>query len=275
MATPVCRGQCDACGHSRNLWVSELARYGNTGTPCDHGGLGCEGSLVVVYRGPKAWIPESCLKRCSCQGKQAAGAGGGGAGGGGGVSRGALPRPPNEEDGRFEEDIPAAPSSFPGLQGQGEEELEALEASLLLTDDFLHEHATAVARLVGKVGEVRAENRRIAESLASSAEELRVKAEESQRRRQRLEAGVRAVQALSARSDLLARQRSPELLAATLAERARAADGEAEGELQDALAEEAPALDAEALVKLRQAYVGRKMQKHRRLALREKLGAAG
>lgn len=58
----VIRGQCDACGMSRNIWVSELA---NEAILCDHRDRGCLGSLTIVYQGPKADMPpELANPRC-------------------------------------------------------------------------------------------------------------------------------------------------------------------------------------------------------------------
>jgi len=64
-ASPVVRGQCDACGTSRNLWLNELGKD----VPCHcRSWSGCRGSYSVVYQGPQAWIPQELHNvRCRCQ----------------------------------------------------------------------------------------------------------------------------------------------------------------------------------------------------------------
>mmetsp|Transcript_10217 Transcript_10217/g.20484 ORF Transcript_10217/g.20484 Transcript_10217/m.20484 type:complete len:283 (+) Transcript_10217:89-937(+) len=61
---PIIRGRCDACGDSRNLWVSEM---GAEAVPCSHRDRGCTGHYQVVYTGPKAFIPRELENvQCTC-----------------------------------------------------------------------------------------------------------------------------------------------------------------------------------------------------------------
>lgn len=132
MAAPIVRGQCDACGYSRNLWVSELLRFGSTGVPCDHGEEhGCAGYLLTVYKGPKAWIPESCYQPCSCVRE------------GRGERAGAASQD-RGSPGYLEPE--AAPEAFPALLNLSEASLRELEASVVLVDDFLLKEAPVVAQ---------------------------------------------------------------------------------------------------------------------------------
>lgn len=54
---PVVRAACDRCGTSRNLWVTEL------GGPvrCDHRSDGCNGTMLIVYRGLRKNVPVHLL----------------------------------------------------------------------------------------------------------------------------------------------------------------------------------------------------------------------
>lgn len=62
--TPIVRGQCDACGTTRNLWVAELS---DDTIPCAHRDRGCTGAMKVAYTGPKGWLPtELDHVRCRC-----------------------------------------------------------------------------------------------------------------------------------------------------------------------------------------------------------------
>ena len=62
--TPIVRGQCDACGTTRNLWVAELSE---DTIPCAHRDRGCKGAMKVAYTGPKGWLPtELDHVRCRC-----------------------------------------------------------------------------------------------------------------------------------------------------------------------------------------------------------------
>lgn len=67
-AKPVIRGQCDACAHSRNVWISELD---NPDLPCSHRNRGCPGFTRVVYRGPISWMPAELHNGgCSCDARE-------------------------------------------------------------------------------------------------------------------------------------------------------------------------------------------------------------
>eukprot|EP01043_Picozoa_sp_COSAG02_P034032 COSAG02_NODE_2358_length_9064_cov_12.658003_1_plen_520_part_00 len=67
--TPVVRGQCTVCGHSRNLWVKEVGE----GVACSHAAEhGCTGTMEAVYTGPKKFIPAELLAGgCSCAQRKA------------------------------------------------------------------------------------------------------------------------------------------------------------------------------------------------------------
>jgi hypothetical protein len=54
-AKPIIRGQCNGCGASRNLWLSET--LGADPAQCGHFDRGCTGTMLIAYRGPKAWVP--------------------------------------------------------------------------------------------------------------------------------------------------------------------------------------------------------------------------
>lgn len=88
---PIVRGECDACGMSRNLWVTELGA-GPSGVPCRHGDRGCRGVMQIVYRGPKAWMPsEYDHGWCNCDGVHGApGSGGSASSSAGGEALGQL-----------------------------------------------------------------------------------------------------------------------------------------------------------------------------------------
>jgi len=61
---PIMRVQCDACGFSRNMWVSESNA---SSRPCDHADRGCTGQLLVAFVGLKSRIPPELLsQRCTC-----------------------------------------------------------------------------------------------------------------------------------------------------------------------------------------------------------------
>lgn len=62
--TPIVRGQCNACGTSRNLWVEEMAEGD---VACAHAKRGCGGTYEVAYAGPKKWLPDHLQNvRCRC-----------------------------------------------------------------------------------------------------------------------------------------------------------------------------------------------------------------
>ena len=67
--TPVVRGQCTVCGHSRNLWVKEIGE----GVACSHAAEhGCTGTMEAVYTGPKKFIPAELLAGgCTCAERKA------------------------------------------------------------------------------------------------------------------------------------------------------------------------------------------------------------
>ena len=67
--TPVVRGQCTVCGHSRNLWVKEVGE----GVACCHAAEhGCTGTMEAVYTGPKKFIPAELLTgACTCAERKA------------------------------------------------------------------------------------------------------------------------------------------------------------------------------------------------------------
>mmetsp|Transcript_1685 Transcript_1685/g.3949 ORF Transcript_1685/g.3949 Transcript_1685/m.3949 type:complete len:265 (+) Transcript_1685:54-848(+) len=54
---PIVRGQCDACGFSRNIWASEMGEV-NGELKCDHRNRGCTGHLHIAYMGTKGSMPE-------------------------------------------------------------------------------------------------------------------------------------------------------------------------------------------------------------------------
>lgn len=67
-AKPVIRGQCDACSHARNVWVSEM---GDEDIPCGHRNRGCPGFTRIVYRGPLSWMPAEFERGgCSCDARE-------------------------------------------------------------------------------------------------------------------------------------------------------------------------------------------------------------
>ena len=65
-ATPIIRGQCNGCGISRNLCVSELGDMEGMCIPCHCRPHGCEGVMVVVYSGPKVAVDAKVILTPPC-----------------------------------------------------------------------------------------------------------------------------------------------------------------------------------------------------------------
>ena len=64
--TPIVRGECDACGSCRNLWVSEMAGDGPVPCGCAER-AGCKGTYSVAFAGPKKFMPEKLANvTCRC-----------------------------------------------------------------------------------------------------------------------------------------------------------------------------------------------------------------
>lgn len=236
-------------------------RFGSTGVPCDHGEEhGCAGYLLTVYKGPKAWIPESCYQPCSCVRE------------GRGERAGAASQD-RGSPGYLEPE--AAPEAFPALLNLSEASLRELEASVVLVDDFLLKEAPVVAQADARIRELRVENRHLAEDLRVASEDLRGLAEAQRSRGEASRGRLAEVQALSARRDLVLRARAPDRLATALQEAADVAEHEAEELTAAALEEAAPALCEDSLADFRRAFLAKKAEKHRLLALSARTLAEG
>lgn len=184
-------------------------------------------------------------------------------GGGGARAAAAVERPQTPR-----ERLPEAPSTYPGINTLAEAELQQLQDSTLLLDDWITDHA-AVLKISERTQELRKENAGLSRELlakeASFAEII-----QAQKSRHATLAEKRAkVESLAKRREELLRQHAPESQAAELLARAQRADGEADDLLSEAL--DGGTMDNSALASFKQRFMQQKAEKHWRTALKESL----
>lgn len=256
------RGQCNKCGWSRNIWVTEMHWRA---IPCDHRDLGCTGSFALVYKGSKSGIPAHLRDvACNCLQKKAANL----------LADEAAGQSTQDdgERGSFVEarlHCPAAASGWvQDLQCLDDAELQQLLASQQLQDDFLIEKAQELQEVKERLGQAHVDNEAEAAALESKARAL----EEAQHallpRLLALESRQAEVRAVAARQAAGEARLAPDELANILRRQAAAAEEAGEGLLQ-AILDSAPQerLSTQALSQFRAQFVVHQSEKHRCLAL--------
>lgn len=169
--------------------------------------------------------------------------------------------------------MPEVPFNFLEFQSMSLAELQQLQSSTLLLDDWLVERPAACA-LRKRMEEARQENSRLAKEILgreAAFHEVGAAFEES---REALLKCREPVEALERQRDAISARLAPDRMAGLLAAKSHEADAEAEEALQEALATSGP-MSAAALTKFRQQYEKLKADKHRRLALKEALEKGG
>lgn len=252
----VLRGQCNACEHSRNIWLTEVA-----GTvPCDHRNRGCRGIYVIVYKGLKKGIPEYLNRRCKCDQPaplvatvaQEPGRVNGQAGAQTCQHRQGQNIPPM----RSRIDAPPVPQQLPELFIKTEHELQELLERPDLQKQLILQ-TPAVASIAEAFARMSAENDKSASKIAETEAACQSKQDLTRRKRGAEENAIIKIIALQ-----------DEI-------KARANDSDARAE--DILGEHLemslghPKMDKEAIAEIRREYLERKKEKHRWMLIHDKI----
>jgi len=173
----------------------------------------------------------------------------------------------------LEEPVPSAPSSFPELGKLPQSQLHYLQDNSVALDDWLQE-LSAVTDLQERAEKARDASKDIAETLLSKEANLVSVAARSAEATAAHDKRLGTVEQLLRSRDEILDQNSPEKLSRTLAKKALMAEMGAEGCLREVLTTPGN-LDAAALSAFRQRYYQQKIEKHARLALKERLERPG
>lgn len=169
-----------------------------------------------------------------------------------------------------QEQVPALPSRFPELERLRESELQYLQDNPTALDDFIMELPLVVS-CQKKAATAWENSEAVAVALLSREVDLQGAAGKADEASAAHQARLARVQELLRSRDEIIAQNSKGKLASVLDSRARASEQEAEGCLQKVLESHA-AIDASALSDFRQQYLHSKIEKHTRLAVKERLG---
>lgn len=264
---PIIRGKCDACGYSRNIWLSEMASWA---IPCNHADRGCSGNFQVVYRGPKSGIPAMCVEPCTCgtlpaiRGPDLSNA----------VvatilpSAAAAPTPAC----LLQERVPDFLDCSSELSGLSDSRLAYMEANSIALDDWIVE-LPQVKACFDRATELRGQNLAIANQLLDKQQAIdralaaKASAETSAAGRQE------SVRELLHHRDKIVQSNTPAHLGALLAASAQQAESVAHKCLQDAYTISGP-MDSGAISSFRQRYVEHNVAKHTKLALKQRLSSS-
>lgn len=189
------------------------------------------------------------------------------------VASQAAPAPPPGSLAPPQERVPEPPGTFPKLESLALDELQRLQATTIVMDDFILDLPQAKA-ITTKLKEVREKNCGLAADILGREEEHERAAERLEQGRVALKQRLEVVEALTRERDQILMQRSPETMSSVLVAKAQQADHEAEDVLREALSSHGT-MDASALAKFRQRFVQQKMEKHWRLAMKESLEQGG
>lgn len=171
------------------------------------------------------------------------------------------------------EDVPGVPASFPETSGMSEAEMSYLRDNPVALQDWLH-GLLQVRETTQRLEKLREEHQQVANQALAKESQFSELQQNCGRSAEALRQQQSAVQALLVQRDQVLQQQSPQQLAAVLDDRAQASDTEAQQCLEQI--HMAPnQLDAQGLANFRTQYLQKMTEKHTRLALKERLIAAG
>lgn len=167
--------------------------------------------------------------------------------------------------------VPLAPEQFPELEKLEEDYLQALQANLQSLEDWITEHPKA-QDCHQYLKDIRAQNCRLSRLMLEKRKEIEQEEYLVSKSRFGVDLKRDAVRSLQReQAEALTRRRhAPQQLGQRLSGEAAAADAGAEALLEKALATEVT-MGGAALAQFRQQYLEKKMEKHRKLALRERV----
>jgi len=167
--------------------------------------------------------------------------------------------------------IPPVPAGFSELNRLGVPELQYMHANELALDDWILD-LPQVRTFVDRLHDTRQENAAIAKSILDLEGELNGVVASYKSNCEELVAQRAVVQGLIVERDGILKQHSPEAYSKALEAEAQEADDKAETLVQEAM-DEPGMLSQDALAQLRKSYVQHKVDKHWRLAAKERLNA--
>jgi len=168
--------------------------------------------------------------------------------------------------------VPAIPQSFEQLNRMSKEEVEFLQANLRNLEDFVLE-LPAAQQCRDRVASLQAQNCGLAQQLLSRKKPLDDVEYELSKSRLAIDLVRDKVKTLQRQqSETFSRQQqAPAILAAGLAERAKEADQAAENDLTESLDAAGGPMDSSQIAQFKEKFMQNKMEKHWRLAVRDKL----
>mmetsp|Transcript_32046 Transcript_32046/g.75149 ORF Transcript_32046/g.75149 Transcript_32046/m.75149 type:complete len:274 (-) Transcript_32046:104-925(-) len=169
----------------------------------------------------------------------------------------------------FDDDMPPAPSGFSELNRLGVPELQYMQANEQALDDWLLD-LPQVRTYMEKLHDLREENAAAATSILDLEKELDGAAALHKSSCHELVTQRAVVEGLLQKRDEIMKQHSAEAYSRALEAQAQDADDAAENVLLEAM-DQPGTLSGDALAQLRRSYVQHKVEKHWRLAAKERL----